>query len=235
MIHPEAPLVHERQPISAETKEWTADLDAVLPIDGGDLPGFRVWVNSNGFLLDRETGNGHNGFDFGAYLREDGIIVVGLPESTPVRAVADGVVRQVLLNGLTGGPYGCTVNVEHGSDDSGMFSGYTHIDPTIEAGAAVQKGDQLGTLYKDPGEHDGRLVHLHMSLVDGWGTHGTSIMGGGMPLRLQDTGLIDPSIYEHTVAEQGFAPFDFSEVSGAIGIEVANFDSVKVNNHVWQQ
>lgn len=222
-----------RLPITANTREWSPELDAALPINTDDIPGFVAWVNCNGFLLDRNTGRGHDGFDFGAYLRDDDKVVVGLPKETPVRAVADGVVRQVLIGGMTGGGYGCMVNIEHGGDDSGMFSSYIHIDPSIEPEAEVAKGEVLGSLYKDSGNRIGRLVHLHMRLVDGWGTHGTGEFGGGLIDRTQDVGLIDPSIYDLTVSKQGFEPFDCSEVPSARGIEVANFDTLQVNNFVW--
>ncbi|NBU34271.1 hypothetical protein EB118_07575 [bacterium] len=222
-------------PFTPETKGWSSALDTSLPIDAADIPGFVSWVNCNGFHLDRETGKGHDGFDFGAYLREDGMIVVGLPQDTPIRAVANGVVRQVLMNESTGMGYGCVVNVEHGGNDSGMFSSYVHVNPTIEPNVTVGKGDVLGSLYKDDGNQEGRLVHLHMGLADGWGSHGTSIMGGGLILRQQDPGLIDRSIYDTTVSRQGFEPFDYAEVPGATGLALAHFAIVKTNGFVWTE
>lgn len=225
------PGAKNRDPITLETNRWSYNLDTALPILGTDIPGFVKWVNCNGFNLDRITGKGHNGFDFGAYLRDDDVVVIGLPEETPVRAVADGSVRQVLSGGMTGGPYGCLVNIEHGAYDSGMFSQYIHIDPAISGGEDIRKGDVLGTLYKDGGSSMGRLVHLHLGLSDGWGTHGTSISGGGLGLRLQDPGIIDPSIYDLTPDKQGFESFD-PKVIGATAIEIAHFGTVNVNNFV---
>lgn len=110
-------------------------------------------------------------------------MVLGLPESTPIRAAASGIVRQVLTMG-TGGPYGCLINIEHGGYDTGMFSGYCHIKPSIPEGVEVHMGDVIGTPYVDPGSASGRLSHLHFSLVDGWGTHGAPF-SGGMHLRFK--------------------------------------------------
>lgn len=223
-----------RLSIAPGTNQWSSNLDTALPIYGSDIPGFVSWVNGGGFTLDRSTGKGHDGFDFGAYLRDDRTVVIGLPKETPVRAVADGIVKQVLMNDSTGWEYGCLINVEHGGD-TGMFSGYCHVDPSIEANTEVHKGDILGTLYKDKGSIEGRLVHLHLQLADGWGTHGTSIMGGGLRLRLQDPGLIDSAIYDLTPETQGWKPFDAIESLGAHALHIAHFERVRVGGSTWHR
>lgn len=214
-------------PIDHKVTEWGADSDTSLPINGSDIPGFVAWVNGNGFNYDCTTRRGHDGFDFGAYLRDDGTVVIGLPKETPVRAVANGVVRQVLVGDMTGGAYGCLVNVEHGEEGSGMFSGYVHVEPRIYSDTIVEKGDVIGTLHRDSGTEEGRLVHLHLSLVNGWNSN-----GGGLHNRLQDPALIDPSIYDLTPETQDWKPFDPRPL-GAKALYVANFDVVRVNNQIW--
>ncbi len=171
-------------------------------------------------------------FDFGAYLHSDGSLVLGLPEQTPVRAVADGVVKYVTRGEW--GAYSGNVTVEHGADDSGMRSKYHHVIPAIREGARVQKGDVLATLHKDRGNTEGKLVHLHFALLDGWGTHGTAINGGGEERRSQDPGLIDPSIYNHTI-KQEWEPTDPQKV-GAKRLRIAHFAAVRVSDDfVWTQ
>ena len=219
-----------RRPIDEETKEWSPDLDTALPIDGFEIPNFKAWIGWNGFQLDRKTREGHDGFDFAAYLTTDNRILLGLPEDIKICAVADGIVRQVLdTPEAVGGGYGVMVNVEHGANDSGMFSQYIHVKPTVETGVAVKKGDVIGELYKDDGNEEGRLVHLHLSLSSGWGARGTSIMGGSMHIRADDPGLIDTSIYRYRANPQGSANFTVPDLP-SIKPEYAHFKRVKVNS-----
>ena len=84
--------------ITKGTKIWATHLDIVLPVDGTDIPHFREWVNWSGW---KGYSPDHTAYDFAAYLSEDGRVVLGLPKETPVRAVADGFVRQV-SDGLAG-------------------------------------------------------------------------------------------------------------------------------------
>lgn len=215
----------EKRPISTETKEWEPGLDTVLPIDGKELPGFKSWVNWNGFHLDRETGEGHGGYDFAAYLNEDNKVVFGLPPETKIRAVANGKIIQVLE---TYGGYATMITVEHGSRDSGMFSTYVHVNPLAEHGMEVKKGDVIAELYKDPGEEEGRLVHLHLRMNSGWGTRGTSITGGGLKARLDDPGVIDNSIYALNAEPQAKKNFTVPSQPDS-AVETKNFKVVKVN------
>lgn len=219
-----------RRPIDKDTKEWSPELDTSLPIDGSDIPNFKAWVDWNGFLLDRNTREGHDGFDFAAYLTTDGRIVLGLPDDIKIRAVADGIVKQVLdTPEAVGGGYGVMINIEHGADDSGMFSQYIHVKPTVEAGIAVKKGDVIGELYKDDGDEEGRLVHLHLSLASGWGTRGTSMMGGSRHIRADDPGIIDTSIYKYRANPQGSASFTVPDLPD-IKPEYAHFKRINVNS-----
>lgn len=209
-----------KKPITKETKEWSSDLDTQLPINGGDLPNFKAWVGYNDFQFDRKTGGGHEGFDFAAYLTTDNKIVVGLPANTKIRAVADGEVRQV-LDVFRG--YGTQISVEHGAYDSGMFSTYIHVRPLVEQGVTVKKGDVIAELYKDEGDKEGRLVHLHLSLRSGWGTRG----GDDSKLRAEDPALIDNSISQFKAESQGSSTFTVPQLPDA-KIKFANFKRVRL-------
>src|SRR3989338_2523281 len=108
--------------ITDETTAWHPNLDVVLPVNGSDIPDFREWVNWSGW---QGYSPDHTAYDFAAYLNQKGKCVLGLPKETPIRAVADGIVRQVSY-GLAGRgvPYGCFMNIEHGRYGSGLFSAY---------------------------------------------------------------------------------------------------------------
>lgn len=126
-----------------------------------------------------------------------------------------------------GGGYGVMMNIEHGAHDSGMFSTYVHVVPTVEFGAKVRKGDTIGTLYKDPGTEEGRLVHLHLELISGWGTKGSSITGGGKNLRYDDPAILDEYIYKLRTDPQGKTDFSVP-LLGSPKIELANFNKIRV-------
>lgn len=216
-------------PIDSETKEWLPGQDTSLPINGHDIPNFKAWVNWNGFHFDRETGMGHRGFDFAAYLTLNDKIILGLPSETPIRAVADGLVRQILDSPeAVGGGYGVTIHVEHGAKDSGMFSSYIHVIPSVEYGKEVKKGDVIGTLYKDPGLNEGRLVHLHLELMSGWGTRGSSVMGGGRDKRQDDPKIISQELYKFNAEPQGNSHFTVPSLK-EMPVQIANFAKVRVN------
>lgn len=227
---PKEKNVIKKRPLDKDTKEWSPSLDTVLPIDGSEIPKFKAWINWNGFQLDGMTGNGHDGFDFAAYITTDNRVVLGLPKDTKIRAVADGVVKQVLdTPEIVGGGYGVMVNIEHGANDSGMFSSYVHVRPTAGVGTIVKKGDAIGELYKDPDGEEGRLVHLHLILISGWGTKGTSMRGGSMNMniRTDDPKFIDPSIYELSAVPQGSANFTLPDLPNS-KVEFAHFKRVRV-------
>lgn len=217
----------------SELYSWPENIDTALPIRSTDIPDFSAWINCNGFRQPTEIDRGHDGFDFGAYLNEAGGIVVGLPLETPVRAIANGVVKEILHRQVSSG-YACSLSIEHGEPGSQLLSSYTHIAPGVEVGDEVPKGGIIGGLYSDIGTEYGRLVHLHLSLVDG--TRKATNPETSYDTRLYlDPKLIDPAIYEHTIREQGWAHFSPTQVLGATAIQVAHFDIVDVNNHRWRK
>jgi murein DD-endopeptidase MepM/ murein hydrolase activator NlpD len=74
------------------------------------------------------------------------------PLGTPIRATADGRVRQVGFNG----EYGLTIEVDHGF---GYSTFYAHAnDATVRSGQTVSRGDVIGHIG-----HSGRTTgnHLH--------------------------------------------------------------------------
>lgn len=210
--------------IDKETQEWLPNQDTILPIDGRDIPHFKEWVCWNGFADDPSTGRRHDGFDFAAYITDDGRIIFGLPPETPVRAIADGVVRQVQDNSqaLHGEDmYSTEIDIEHGDLNSGMFSFYIHVVPAVKARTEVKKGDIIGTLYKDPEGDEGRLVHLHLGLTNSWNV-------SAVTSRLKDPRVLSEELYKHIAQPQGNASFTVGGILQS-KIEVANFRSIRVN------
>jgi len=148
--------------LTSETDEWTPNLDIVAPIYGSDIKGFSRWVKWNGFSEN------HKAYDFAAYIDEDGRCVLGLPSETPIRSIADGVVRQISQGLAREAGYATFINIEHAREGSSLFSCYCHVDPLVINRQPVKKGDTIATLYKDTGDEAGRLVHLHFELANAW-------------------------------------------------------------------
>lgn len=212
-----------RIPINQETREWLPNQDTTLPIDGRDIPHFREWVCWNGFADDLSTVRRHDGFDFAAYITDDDRIIFGLPPETPVRAVADGLVKQVIDDpqALHGDMYGVSIDIAHGEHNSGMYSFYIHVVPRVKAGIEVKKGDIIGTLYKDPEGDEGRLVHLHLGLTNSWNV-------SAVTSRLKDPRVLSEELYRHIAQPQGSASFMVEGLPQS-KIVTANFRSIKVN------
>jgi len=205
--------------ITEDTKIWTPNLDIVLPIDDSDIPNFKEWVNWSGW---KGYEDGHEAYDFAVYLTQDGKVVLGLPKETPVRAIGDGVVRQI-SNGLAGSgvPYACFMNIEHGRNGSGLFTAYHHVDPVVEDGQEVKKGDVVATLYKDAGNEEGKLVHLHFRMRHGWNVRD----------RKCNPESIFPSIAKYRATPQGSPDFKVLGLQDQPEIYIANFKKLLVNGH----
>lgn len=208
--------------ITDKTTQWKPNLDIVMPIYGGDIPKFIKWINWSGWKGYSEN---HDAVDYGCYLDKTGDCVLGLPEETPVRAVADGIVRQISC-GLAGRgvPYACFMNIEHGASGSGLFSVYHHINPTAKDGQEVKKGDIIGTLYKDEGNEEGKLVHLHFELINGWNF-------GSRRQRAVNPEQIYSEIGTAPRANpQGRRDFTLDGLKQQPKIIIANFKNLLVNN-----
>ncbi len=184
---------------------------AALPIDARDLDGFHSWVLWNGFHEN------HRAFDFAAYLSKDGIMILGLPEKTPIRAIADGIVAQVAINPYEAGNYFNFVNIEHG-EGTGRFSSYHHVIPLVRGGQSVKRGESIATLYKDPGDTIGRLVHLHFEICREWGYRERGI----------DPAILFPELARISCVPQGALDFTVEGLTYQPKVEIANFQELRV-------
>lgn len=96
---------------------------------------------------------GHEGLDFQA------------PQGSEIYAVADGVVKEVRLDGNRdplGKPYGNQVRVQHAD---GFLSLYAHLlDVCVTSGQAVQAGQLLGRA-DSTGNSEGDHLHLTLKLA----------------------------------------------------------------------
>lgn len=108
-----------RQTVS-DVRYWSEPL--VAPVRGCMTSPYGVQRYLNG----KPTGNIHAGLDLRA------------PAGTPVRAVADGVVRIVREWNV----HGHTVGIDHGQGLESMYQHLSRFD--VEEGATVKKGDLIG-------------------------------------------------------------------------------------------
>jgi len=121
----------------SETRYWAEPFE--LPVPNCLTSPFGVRRFQNG----KPTGDFHGGLDQGS------------PAGTPVRAVADGVVRLVKCWNL----HGNTVGIDHGQ---GVLTMYLHLSKfATTEGAAVKRGDVIGYVGST-GRSTG--PHLHWSL-----------------------------------------------------------------------
>jgi len=170
------------------------------------------WVKWNGFSDE------HEGYDFGAYITADGKVVFGLPENTPVRAIADGHVYSLIKPGGDFGGYAARVGLTHGDHMLGLGSQYDHMIPhqdILDGKNEVKKGETIGHLYKDPGNKEGRLVHLHFMLTS-----------GGMRPKIVDPSSMFDGLDDIIANPQGSPDFRLSGLSYDPKIIVANFKKV---------
>jgi murein DD-endopeptidase MepM/ murein hydrolase activator NlpD len=130
--------------------------------------GFESWVFRPGMFFgdcvewwgDRNRRRTpHEGIDFAEGRLADGSIR-SVPEGTPVRAISDGVLAEILDDFL-----GKTVVLRHPDvrreDGSVFHSLYSHIHPESSLSGAVGKGRLLGKVLKSTGA--GAPAHLHLT------------------------------------------------------------------------
>jgi len=210
----------------AERKMWTPDLDVTMPINGSDLPDFREWVNWNGWNESSSKANPHphTAHDFAAYLTQKGDCILGLPENTPIRAIADGIVHSVHLNlPWRGKRYNNYLVVEHDEPGSGLISFYLHIELFVQVATPVRKGQVIGKLYKDEGDELGKLVHLHFELGHGCNTY-IDFESGEDSITYIDPTKIFPDIRRNRAEPQGSLKFKIQGLSTQPKIRIANFN-----------
>lgn len=190
------------------TGELIARLNMSLPIDSGEIPDFKSWVNFNGFTP------GHRGYDFAAYLTANGKVILGLPADTNVRASADGIVYNVFVHrGERGYDNIFYIKHEKGAGGLVLSTGYCHVLPSVREGEEVKKGDIVGTPYRQEGGNIGPLVHLHFVLMR------------GMEI---DPRAIDASLYWYNMIPPETPKFIIPELPQRTSFVVAHFPRVDV-------
>ncbi|MBI5698730.1 hypothetical protein HZC35_00275 [Candidatus Saganbacteria bacterium] len=169
---------------------WKPGQNLRFPIDEKGLPGFKKWVSTNPF-----NPGVHSAFDLMAYEGNDGRVVVGMPPRTPVYAMMDGIVLDILRQG----PHGCysSMDLVHSFCCTENFTSFISVslihliaakDLTVGMPTPVRKGQLLGTLM---GRHRDRMpwdYHLHLAMAVGRGCFDKSGLFSG---RIADTN-IDP-------------------------------------------
>ena len=114
------------------------------------------------------------------------------------------------------------MNIEHGGNGSGLFSSYFHIDPIAQDGQKVKKGDIVATLYKDDGNEEGKLVHLHFEMThDGW----------SIKDRICNPESIYQSITKYRAEPQGNAKFRILGLEKQPEIHIAYFRKLLTQNN----
>ncbi|KHO51895.1 MAG: hypothetical protein QT08_C0018G0007 [archaeon GW2011_AR17] len=205
---------------SLKTGSWAhVGSDSVaLPLRARDIPHFGFWINFNRFAPD------HEGLDFSVYRNTFGETIIGLPFSTPVYAIADGVIaknfRVKVMEDVVD-PYDHdkdALYVVHG-EDSGtrrrLVAGYVHVTPLVKEGEFVRKGQKIGSFYYYQSSKTlnfGRLTHLHLGL---WSL--------GEELFAEDPELVFPGLMKLITVPQRDYPFTILEESEQPHLRVANF------------
>lgn len=153
-------------------ERWVSDLDVVHPIVQEDIKGLTKWVMYAGFRTFHQytaeyvakwnLGSDHHGHDFISYLDGQQVEHFGLHPHTPVRAIADGVVKSIIKNSGRFSDYETYLVVQH--NNLGLSSGYVHVVPVVNVGDKIKKGQVLATLYDTSVEAMSLPTHLHFEL-----------------------------------------------------------------------
>ncbi|MBU0665765.1 MAG: M23 family metallopeptidase [Nanoarchaeota archaeon] len=146
-------------------ERWMPSLDIGHPIFPEDVKGFTKWVMYGGFKKYHNSGRhdeSHLGHDFVSHLDEEQVEHFRLHSDTPVRAVADGVVKSIIRNNGRFSEYETYLIVQH--NELGLVSGYVHVVPQVNIGDEVRKGQVLATLYDTSVEAMSLPTHLHLEL-----------------------------------------------------------------------
>src|SRR4051794_5191973 len=126
------------------------------PWEGGQYGFVRNPIETPGGLVYTRF---HEGIDIKPLRRDAN----GEP-TDPVRAIADGTVAYVnLVPGYSN--YGRYVVVEHRWDGASYYSLYGHLaSALVQAGAKVNRGDQLGVMGHTGEGIDRERAHVHLEL-----------------------------------------------------------------------
>ncbi len=189
-----------------EALRWSPGLSVTSPIYPNDIEGFSKWVKYGKFVDDCVSSyDNHFGHDFILYLDKQGVEHYSLDSGTPVRAIADGVVKSFEIDDTSSlfenndnvFDYALFMVVEH--NDFGLASGYCHIVPQVDIGDEVKKGQQIATLYDTfPLPSVVLPIHLHLELGN------SKILNKRYPFlnELIDPLEIIPGLKEITVSNQ---------------------------------
>ncbi len=150
--------------------KWSKKFNVGHPIFSQDLSSFSKWAMYGGFKKRHNSGERdklHTGHDFIAYLDKDEKEHMCLPPNTPVRAIADGIVRAIFsfetdCKFYEG--YLMYVIIQHNMH--GLASGYGHVVPHINIGDNVRRGQTIATLYDTSVLYPDKILptHLHFEL-----------------------------------------------------------------------
>ncbi|MBN3032783.1 MAG: M23 family metallopeptidase [Candidatus Saganbacteria bacterium] len=142
----------------------------LAPVRSQDLPAFRNWGSNQGFQTDPE----HLGQDLSNYYNNEGRLIKGLPDQTPIRSVLPGIVTEVLVMSENEF-YQSTVTVAHGQTLGGQpvmhFSSYSHIEPLAYPGQIVAEGESIGRINTAGYEYGFRLAWEDEKMLANWPQH----------------------------------------------------------------
>ena len=192
----------DRKRLQWHTKKWVPGHDLAMPIRSEDIPNFSEWIRWNAYC------DSHPGFDFAAYIDRNNDCVLGLPRETPVRAIAAGVVTNILPK-ESYGTYHVAIFLRHGIYKKecrswGPTSSYVHVAPRVAIGQVVRRGQIIALLHEEDEycRNYGELYHLHFEL-------GSSSV---------DPEEIYGRIAQHSAYPQGSAQFSVQDFHSPIRI-----------------
>jgi len=206
--------------VSLQVGSWSEVTreEVTVPLRVRDVPHFDFWINFNRFASD------HHGLDFAVYRNTFGETVIGLPFSTPVHAIADGIIGKnfhvKVMEGVID-PYDHqqdALYIVHGEDletRKRLIAGYVHVTPSVKEGQFVRKGQKIGSFYYDQASislNRGQLTHLHLGL---WSL--------GTELSPEDPELVFAGLMKLTTFPQRDFPFSIAEEREEGRLRVANF------------
>jgi len=208
--------------IPPEVKEWLP-FKPQIPIRITEIPHCVKLLNWH--PVDR--GKGHYGYDLAAYLAEtaSGLeVVIGLPKSLPVYAIAEGRVERI-ENNLSDPTdmYQTQITLKHilrgmrGRLKKPLYSDYRHVIPEVKEDQIVHAGQKIGTLFTDTKWENvrGRLVHLHILTRN-----------GSLPSGFVDPSLIIPDINgPRCIPPEEISNFQI-EGYGSLPIRIAHYQNL---------
>lgn len=151
---------------------WHEFLDTNFSIDPivkeAEIPNFERWLFLNGF---RDPDKGHDAFDFSAYKTTKGETMLGLPPNTNVYAPLPGKIRRSSFwlhaqqKKTDWDLYQATVAIAHNARDT-LATEVCHVIPCVKPGDYVRQGQKIGVVHSSPGEIEGMLTHVHVSMEE---------------------------------------------------------------------